>query len=610
MICQGYSFALVHPAILHRKLKTENQKPLADRLHRHLLRHVLPGLEKECPPREAATRVLGELVRRHAGARGLPAVGLARPDLTDERFERLDFRDLDPSHLGALYEQMLARDARRRKVHGVYYTPAEVVAHLVEKTFAGIEGDARVLDPAMGCGRFLVAALDRLAPPCSSDDVRRRVLENCLFGVDLDPVAVDLAKAILWLHAGIPETTPAMFDGHLMRGDALDHRLVRSLAGDGFDVVLGNPPYLSFSGRQAGNRPGPLVDRWDSLQGRFLRASLDWCRGRIGLVVPDQVGHLAGYGSLRREVAGRARLIEVRYWGEKVFRSAVTPALTLVAEVGGRGTTSIVSSDSDGNPRRQNVRISGDGPWTAPSPFAALLEKIAAGSASLGPLVGDPGVHTGNCGKKLIVPLGDRTVAEPILEGRQIGRYCCAPPTKGLRTDYRPGPGEYFTIRPQSRYLRSSFLIRQTAAWPIVGPRRGAVYFRNSLLALDDPDDGIDARYYVGLLNSRLLRFWYRQSIQESGQRAFPQVKVASLRRLPIRKPDLNNPGGRRRHDGLVALVAAMLEAAAADPPDRVAISRLDRQIDRAVYAIYGMTRGEIAIIEKQCGVPPAGTLD
>ena len=70
---------------------------------------------------------------------------------------------------------------------------------------------------------------------------------------------------------------------------------------------------------------------------------------------------------------------------------------------------------------------------------------------------------------------------------------------------YTPADREYFTIRPVERYRSAPFLIRQTAAYPIVGPRLGAVYFRNSLLALYPPpaEREMDVRFLVGLLNSR-----------------------------------------------------------------------------------------------------------
>ena len=196
----------------------------------------------------------------------------------------------------------------------------------------------------------------------------------------------------------------------------------------------------------------------------------------------------------------------------------------------------------------------------------------------------------------------------PILEGRLVSRYRCEPPVKCLRLDYQPEPGEYFTIRNRQKYRDAPFVIRQTAAYPIVGPRKHADYFRNSLLALYPPTDGTDVRYLVGLLNARLIRYVYCQTVRESRQKAFPQVKVRSLRALPIRTIDQADPADRSRHDQIVEWVQRMLDLhlrrVASQSPEQTddtqrRIDETDRRIDGLVYELYGLTDDEIAIVEE-----------
>ena len=170
---------------------------------------------------------------------------------------------------------------------------------------------------------------------------------------------------------------------------------------------------------------------------------------------------------------------------------------------------------------------------------------------------------------------------------------------RALRVTYRATAGEYFRIRPAERYEQAPFVIRQTAAEPIVGPREGATYLRNSLLALYPPTDGTDVRYLVGLLNSRLLRWAYRRLTPESGQKAFPQVKVRALRALPIRRIDPNDAADRAAHDRIVELVGRLLDLhrRADDHDER---RRVDRAIDHAVYELYGLTDEEIQRTEDE----------
>ncbi len=180
---------------------------------------------------------------------GLGTTGQAGSGITRTRFD-----DLDVEHLGAIYEHVLeyqpgsaaadplvrTRDAR--KATGTFYTPRRLAASLVEQTLAPLVKDRsaadilrlRILDPAMGSGAFLVAACRYLAArveealvaegtwhPGEATDteraaLRRDVIQRCLYGVDLNPVAVQLARLSLWL-VGLAHDKPLSF---------LDHRLV------------------------------------------------------------------------------------------------------------------------------------------------------------------------------------------------------------------------------------------------------------------------------------------------------------------------------------------------------------------------------------------------
>lgn len=110
---------------------------------------------------------------------------------------------------GSLYEESLSR--WQRKSSGTYYTPAPLVRFVVRETLGplveGREAAAilglKVLDPAMGCGNFLVEARDFLAERyaaaahTSPKQASELVARHCLYGVDRDPVAVELAQQAL-----------------------------------------------------------------------------------------------------------------------------------------------------------------------------------------------------------------------------------------------------------------------------------------------------------------------------------------------------------------------------------------------------------------------------
>ncbi|HEY1351454.1 MAG TPA: N-6 DNA methylase [Ktedonobacteraceae bacterium] len=184
----------------------------------------------------------------------------------------VDYRDLAERHLGTIYEGLLEfhlvslpaavdgwtielrASSGERKASGSYYTPAYIVKYMVEETLgpvlrqavAGAATDAekiqavlnlKVLDPAMGSGHFPVEAteyiarflVEQLEQPVQSDlrgetellYWKRRVAQSCIYGVDLNPLAVELAKLSLWLATVARDRPLSFLDHHLRCGNAL-----------------------------------------------------------------------------------------------------------------------------------------------------------------------------------------------------------------------------------------------------------------------------------------------------------------------------------------------------------------------------------------------------
>jgi len=141
----------------------------------------------------------------------------------------------------------LERGSGRRKATGTFYTPHSLTGYLVRRTLHPLVEHAsadeilgfRILDPAMGSGAFLVAACHYLAARYEralvaegqrhASDVderdramfRRSIAQRCLFGVDLNPMAVQLARLSLWLATLAADCPLTFLDHHLTAGDSL-----------------------------------------------------------------------------------------------------------------------------------------------------------------------------------------------------------------------------------------------------------------------------------------------------------------------------------------------------------------------------------------------------
>jgi hypothetical protein len=198
------------------------------------------------------TRVDDQVLQNTIVAVGTTRLGSARA--------RIAYRDLDVEQLGAVYERVLdyqprfggtglslVRAGDVRKTTGTFYTPRALTSYLVRRTMEplvnGRSAEAilrlRILDPAMGSGAFLVAACRYLAAAVEQAliregqwhmhditaadraGLRRQVASSCLFGVDLNPMAVQLARLSLWL-ATLSVNKPLSFlDHHLVAGNSL-----------------------------------------------------------------------------------------------------------------------------------------------------------------------------------------------------------------------------------------------------------------------------------------------------------------------------------------------------------------------------------------------------
>ena len=117
-----------------------------------------------------------------------------------------------------------------------------------------------------------------------------------------------------------------------------------------------------------------------------------------------------------------------------------------------------------------------------------------------------------------------------------------------------------------------------------------------------------DIRYILGLLNSKLLTFRFR-SIGKLKSGGIIEYFWNSVSKLPVRAIDFSNAADRARHDKIVELVERMLDlhkqlAAAKNPNDKTRLQReieaTDREIDRLVYELYGLTEKEIKIVETE----------
>ncbi len=429
------------------------------------------------------------------------------------------------------------RSAAGLRPRGVVATPAPLARRLAWGLSRGRSGPPAVLDPACGDGALLLAALEEAGGA-------REYARTALHGFEIDSDLAARARERLCRRAGLPD---GALDERIRCADALAPELEWPAG----TCVLANPPWLSFSGRQAESLSPPARQSlrrswasfggWPSLQGAFLERIArhlgdHLTRGR--LLLPASVTELEGYGPLRRAVTKRAELAgPPEELGEGAFPGVVEPAVLL---------------DLSGRPR------SGPGssaPWTArPEADRALLERLEAFPRLPELTFADPGVHTGNSARELV--LREAAGGWPgVREGRCLRAFRLDPPRAWLRTDLLPSPERRFRIGPLERYRSFPILLRQTADRPLAALHVEPTYFRNSLLAAREVPD-LDPAALVAILNGPVATAWHRLMHRDARQRAFPQVKVSHLAGQPM--PIASRAEDPRLHDELAGRVRAL----------------------------------------------------
>ena len=127
------------------------------------------------------------------------------------------------------------------------------------------------------------------------------------------------------------------------------------------------------------------------------------------------------------------------------------------------------------------------------------------------------------------------------------------------------------------------------------------------IIKLIDSKPTVREEYILGILNSKLLQKLFEIQNPQMVGKVFAEIKVVYVERLPIRCIDFTNSTDIEIHDQIVSLVDQMmslhkLRSGIKTPHEQTAtdrqISAIDSQIDREVYALYGLTDEEIKLVE------------
>jgi len=676
-----------------------------------------------------------------------------------------EFSVLPADILGHIYEQFLGKVIRLTPAHhakvedkpqvkkagGVYYTPTYIVDYIVEHTVGKLlDGKTpkqveklKILDPACGSGSFLLGAYQRLLNWHRDHYVendpkkhakgrspklfqgrggewrlttaeKKRILLNNIYGVDIDPQAVEVTKLSLLLKVLEGESSetlgktlrmfheralpdlgenikcgnsligPDFYEGKQLslideeeryRINAFDWdaEFPEIMAAGGFDAVIGNPPWggvLTMGEKEYLMRKFAHVHmRTPDTFNYFLAqgCAVSSSNGRLGMIVPNNFLFQHEYAKARQFFIQEMCLAAAINLGDSVF-AVTAPSCIVVIEHSKAGKTynKTAVADLRNVERRalaltlnagETVTVNAEDILTSPGCTVPMnkdvTKRIARILQRVPTLLGDvcdevaSGIGTGGdkvfriedkAAKLLEI---ERDLLHPVLIGREMNAYYVPKETghsiiystKAISGETHPKALEYLKSYQaklaQKRETRKGLIPWWSLHWPrnpelFNAPKIVLRQTADSLYAsLDEigyycldsiiiirPKDADLTKYYIGLLNSCLVRWIYGNLTQEQ-YRTFPQVKSVNLRKLPIRTIDFSDLNDKTCYDLMVEFVDTMLDlhrklAATKTDHERSLIQRqidtTDKQIDQLVYELYGLTDKEIKIVEEATG--------
>lgn len=519
--------------------------------------------------------------------------------------EYIFFETMPLSWLGGIYQDLLTfkpdkatsklqANRSHRKKSGVFFTPPSLINYIVEGVFEHfIKGRSglfaenvqapRVLDPAMGGGDFLTGAINYLG---ADEKSRAQIASECIFGVDVDPYAVEIARYGVWLSTGFAEGIIDNLKANLICADTLAqsrdgaefdwHVAFReAFAAGGFDAVIGNPPYIASKNGLGPARTSGQSDSYLMFISEIMDKKLVRPGGYFSMALPDPLLVRENAADVRRRLVEEWSMVSLLH-----ISGAFPDAMVANAAPICRNSTNAeptfpaarIDKTADRNsfiarPRRTAAELAvpvRTATITAQErcEFLYLLEQGSFGSiikrihgeevdlsqyiepfAPLRELNVKTIFRGEEVGKSAIMSeSGDQPI---LLGGQSIRPYEINWEGCKVRTSW--------VRKPVVRYHSSKILIQKSsvhviAALDRVSGRHKGYIFPQSVYAIELEPPGMDMFYLLCLLNSGVINEYIHRTV--TGYKLLqPQLEIEDLRALPIRRVSFTTPVSVREID-------------------------------------------------------------
>lgn len=462
-----------------------------------------------------------------------------------------------------------------------------------------------ICDPACGSGAFLNQALDFLIKEHSYvdelnrqlfgggftfPDIENQILEHNIYGVDLNEESVEIAKLSLWLRTAQPKRKLTSLNNNIKCGNSLIES--KAVAGDkafnwkehfpevfekgGFDVIIGNPPYVFARDNFRQEEKDYFVSKYVSAKYQintyllFMEKTVHILKdnGIHGLIIPNSWLMMYSGEGLRKFLLETNKLNQIINLAGYSFETASVETVILLAEkqkIEKENSVEILLNNGNefylSHSKKQTEFSKNQG-----YEFKVFLDddsdvlnlKIVKNSEILDNLVEiKAGLQAYEKDKGEPKQSSQDVINRPYdydykfdenthkyLDGKDVGRYYTN--WSGLYLRY----GKHLAApRTFNLFNGKKIIVREiTGVYPkcIIATYNEEIYLynRSNIAIVEKEGSNISLKYIIAVLNSKLLSYYFVKNTAKSVRKLFPKIILNDLRKFPIKKikPEFQEP--------------------------------------------------------------------
>ena len=427
----------------------------------------------------------------------------------------------------------------------------------------------KIIDPACGSGAFLITAFefllnynkyldDKIFDLVGTSDLfsdrTKEILQNNIFGVDLNKESVEITKLSLWLKTADKNKTLASLENNIKCGNSLidDPEIAGNLAfnwekefpeifaNGGFDIVVGNPPYVLC---QPSNTSEQTLKFYNGFEVSSYKIDLYHLFFEKGIILSKNNAYISfitpntylvnKYNlKLREFILKNTQIKEIINYKNIVFEDANVDVSTIILKKINSSNESIKILLSSKN-ENKIILEKNQNDWLKDSERIFNLKKEFP-------------INFSNCislkeiaktyfgiqafdKKSSISSKKENEKYLPMIDGADIFRYQIAKYNQYFNfiDDNIKSGGDYKV------YEKERIVVRQIGKTPIIGYCGANILTSNTIYNIFSTTDEFDLKYLFTLLNSKLLKKYWEYKYNDN-KNLFPKIKGYQLDDLPL----------------------------------------------------------------------------